>query len=499
MAGNAVPAEEPGRVDAPASVSRRSGGDEDDDSAPGVTVDPPQDTAAQVGILTSMWWSLPGLPAQDVAPPAADAAATLSPDGTPGAAAATRHADARRISTAAGNATSGPAVNDNAGASTTPGASGSIGLQEFIAGDEVDPAPSTTSVSPDSPSASSLDQGPSKSSIGAPLESGRDGAAVADARSSVRPAQAVQNDPGVPAPEVRADSGASNQPSAAVRDIVASAIDAKTKGRPAAAASSDGNPGIHRLADPKNGDRAAAAGNTRRTESVAAESVLQSALAAAGQTQSAPSQNPDHDGAAGTSEREAPAKDMEAAPGRVAASILTGAAHTDYETVQTVAQSAVTGQTAATEKTSAPSAAMPPAGADRPAVLDDHGLHRQMVQAIQLQSRNGVGDARITLQPEYLGEVSIALRVEDGGVTAHVSAASAQVREWLGANESMLRQGLLDQGLKLERLIVSEEPSSTPARDSRDRDARREQQPQPDEEPRPRPRRDASTTFEVTV
>jgi len=133
--------------------------------------------------------------------------------------------------------------------------------------------------------------------------------------------------------------------------------------------------------------------------------------------------------------------------------------------------------------------------ADRSAAIDDGNLHRQIVQAIHLQSRNGIGDARLTLQPEYLGELTIALRVENGGVTAHVSAAASDVRAWLGANEALLRQGLLDQGLTLDRLVVSEEPDE-PSCDAGGHG--RQQQPQPEEKPRPRPRRDTST-FEITV
>jgi hypothetical protein len=133
--------------------------------------------------------------------------------------------------------------------------------------------------------------------------------------------------------------------------------------------------------------------------------------------------------------------------------------------------------------------------ADRSAAIDDGNLHRQIVRAIQLQSHNGIGDARLTLQPEYLGELTIALRVENGGVTAHVSAAASDVRAWLGANEALLRQGLLEQGLTLDRLIVSDEPDES----SRDAGShRRQQQPEPEEKPRSRQRRDTST-FEITV
>jgi flagellar hook-length control protein FliK len=137
--------------------------------------------------------------------------------------------------------------------------------------------------------------------------------------------------------------------------------------------------------------------------------------------------------------------------------------------------------------------------ADRSAAIEDGTLHRQIVQAIQLQSRSGIGEARLTLQPEYLGDVTIVLRVEDGGVTAHVSAAAADVRAWLGTNEAILRQGLAEHGLTLNRLVVSDQPADT-SRDTKDGTTPRQQQPEQHETPqqRPRPRPDNST-FEITV
>jgi flagellar hook-length control protein FliK len=119
------------------------------------------------------------------------------------------------------------------------------------------------------------------------------------------------------------------------------------------------------------------------------------------------------------------------------------------------------------------------------------------VQAVRLQWRDGVGDARLTLQPDYLGDVTISLRVEQGGVTAHVNAESADVRAWMSANEPSLRQGLAEHGLTLDRLIVSEEPAdATPDRDGRRQRAPQEEQQQPRKAP---PRRPETATFEVVV
>lgn len=130
-------------------------------------------------------------------------------------------------------------------------------------------------------------------------------------------------------------------------------------------------------------------------------------------------------------------------------------------------------------------------------IPDEGDVRRQIVQAVRLQWRDGIGDARLTLQPDYLGDVTISLRVEQGSVTAHLNAESADVRAWMSANEPSLRQGLAEHGLTLDRLIVSEEPAdATP-----DRESRRQRAPQEDEKEPPRaPRRRPETaTFEMVV
>lgn len=114
-------------------------------------------------------------------------------------------------------------------------------------------------------------------------------------------------------------------------------------------------------------------------------------------------------------------------------------------------------------------------------------LPNQIVQAIRLQWTQGIGDARITLQPEYLGELSIAIRVEHGAVTAALESSIPAVREWIESHQPMLRQALAAQGLELARLTTTE-PQAAP-------DQKREGQPESrrqDEEPRQQRRRTRS-------
>jgi hypothetical protein len=137
-----------------------------------------------------------------------------------------------------------------------------------------------------------------------------------------------------------------------------------------------------------------------------------------------------------------------------------------------------------------------------PAALDpaaESDLPRQIVQAVRLQWKDGIGDARIRLLPEYLGELSVAIRVEHGSVTAALEASTPAVRHWIESHEPMLRQSLAEQGLHLDRLIVLDEPEQ--AAPNQNREGRREKGEEPHERQRQSRRRPPAddTTFEVIV
>lgn len=133
--------------------------------------------------------------------------------------------------------------------------------------------------------------------------------------------------------------------------------------------------------------------------------------------------------------------------------------------------------------------------ASRPAMdLDRADLQSQIVQAMRVQWNGTGGDARIRLQPGYLGELTISLKVEHGAVVAHLATSTPDVRQWIESNEATLRQALAQHDLKLERLVVlDEEPTSDSDPEAAPGD-REEQQPS---RRRRRPAEDA--TFEVVV
>jgi flagellar hook-length control protein FliK len=128
---------------------------------------------------------------------------------------------------------------------------------------------------------------------------------------------------------------------------------------------------------------------------------------------------------------------------------------------------------------------------------DEPALEHQIVQSLRLHATSGGGEARVRLRPEYLGEVTIKVVVEDGVVSARLEASVPAVRDWAERHESSLRQALGEHGLTLDTFSVHDQPSADESRERFDRDPERDQEPR-DRQRRPR-RRDetAGPRFEV--
>jgi flagellar hook-length control protein FliK len=163
---------------------------------------------------------------------------------------------------------------------------------------------------------------------------------------------------------------------------------------------------------------------------------------------------------------------------------LTRAAAFRAAAIQTLAASLM--QDAVT--TPAPGLLMAPATRALPAWPDSESLDR-MVQTLRVMVKDRVSEATVRLRPEHLGEVSIDIRVDGRTVTAIIRAESAVVREWLQLQEDAVRNGLSQQGLHLERLIVQ-------------RDGKRERREQQAGDPRrskPRRQSEPDTRFDVSA
>lgn len=143
----------------------------------------------------------------------------------------------------------------------------------------------------------------------------------------------------------------------------------------------------------------------------------------------------------------------------------------------------------ATPATAAAAAAAPAAPVATPETPGAENVGR-LVQAMRVITRPGAWEATVRLNPEHLGDVSIALRVERNSVSAVVNAEAAGVRQWLESQEQAVRSGMAEHGLNLDKFIVQ--------RDGQRREAEPEQQ---QESPRrqPRQRQASAQRFEIVV
>ena len=123
------------------------------------------------------------------------------------------------------------------------------------------------------------------------------------------------------------------------------------------------------------------------------------------------------------------------------------------------------------------------------AAAADDPVVPQLVKALHVQLRNGVSEARVQLEPHHFGAVSVVLRVENGVVSAVVTAEQPAVRHWLETHEASLRSALSEQGLHLDRLRV--EPDE---RQSGERASTGQEPP-----PRRRMPRKETATFELVA
>jgi flagellar hook-length control protein FliK len=133
------------------------------------------------------------------------------------------------------------------------------------------------------------------------------------------------------------------------------------------------------------------------------------------------------------------------------------------------------------------------AAAPTPPPSDPGGLDNQIVQGIRRLWRDGTEEIRVTLRPDYLGALTISLKVDQNVVSAVLHVDEPQVRAWVQAHEAQLRQAMTSQGLSLEQLVITDEKPGKENR-GRDTEARQNRHPnagRPDDEPAP--------VFEVAV
>jgi flagellar hook-length control protein FliK len=123
-----------------------------------------------------------------------------------------------------------------------------------------------------------------------------------------------------------------------------------------------------------------------------------------------------------------------------------------------------------------------PQDAAAPATANGEPLEHAIVKSLKLQWNQGIGEARLQLKPEYLGELSVALRVHGSSVTAVLQSDSPAVRAWVEHHQGELRRALEDAGLSLDSLVIDADGHS---RDQKEQAAPDERRQQPGRKPVP--------------
>lgn len=80
---------------------------------------------------------------------------------------------------------------------------------------------------------------------------------------------------------------------------------------------------------------------------------------------------------------------------------------------------------------------------------------RQVVEQIQMQTRQGVTSMEMQLYPEHLGKVYVQIVSRDGSITAQITAESEAAKNALETQLTLLKENLNNQGVKIENVEVT--------------------------------------------
>jgi flagellar hook-length control protein FliK len=98
---------------------------------------------------------------------------------------------------------------------------------------------------------------------------------------------------------------------------------------------------------------------------------------------------------------------------------------------------------------------------------DEEQVLRQLTGWLSSHRSNELQSIRLNLSPESLGTIQVDLSVQNQQVKADIVASSAQVKELLEKHQDLLRNGLADNGLRVDQFTVRlEGPASYQAEGS---------------------------------
>lgn len=86
-----------------------------------------------------------------------------------------------------------------------------------------------------------------------------------------------------------------------------------------------------------------------------------------------------------------------------------------------------------------------------------------IINKMEIVKQTGFTEARISLNPEHLGQVDIKLTMQNGQLIAQFMTKSTDAKELIDQQMAQLRSALLAQGLQVEKIEVtqSSQPSTS--------------------------------------
>ncbi len=77
-----------------------------------------------------------------------------------------------------------------------------------------------------------------------------------------------------------------------------------------------------------------------------------------------------------------------------------------------------------------------------------------IAKAVSLRMQNDISEIRFRLKPEYLGELFIKMRMENGKMTAKVDVTNAAVKAMIEGQLPQLREALIARGIEVQRFDI---------------------------------------------
>ncbi len=98
-----------------------------------------------------------------------------------------------------------------------------------------------------------------------------------------------------------------------------------------------------------------------------------------------------------------------------------------------------------------------------------------IMQKFSVHTLNGVTEAKLKLFPEQLGQVDVKISMQNGVLTAVFQTERAMAKDLLDGQMAQLRSALQAQGLHVDKLVVSQDPSNALDMDQHDHERGKEQ------------------------